>query len=158
MCSFNVGRLQRVALREVWNHEAQDFIQWLQNNIEVLNESLELNLLGANRERSAGDFSVDLVAEDEDGGTVIIENQLEKSFWAWKFRALPYLTHPLFAMLDSPNHTENSANPASLQSPLACSQPTVCSKTVVVPCSKRIISKQNGSDRLICNPLKRGVE
>jgi hypothetical protein len=38
-----------------------------------------VNLLGAIRERSAGDFGVDLVAKDEHGGTVIIENQLEKS-------------------------------------------------------------------------------
>jgi hypothetical protein len=68
-----------VALREVWKHEAQDFTQWLQNNIDILNESLDLNLTGAERERPAGDFSVDLVAEDEDGGTVVIENQLEKS-------------------------------------------------------------------------------
>jgi hypothetical protein len=75
----NVGRLQRVALREVWKHEALDFTQWLQNNIEVLNESLDLNLQGAARERAAGDFSVDLVAEDGNGGTVVIENQLEKS-------------------------------------------------------------------------------
>lgn len=75
----SIGRLQRVPLREVWKHEAQDFTQWLQNNIEVLNETIDLNLTGANRERAAGDFSVDLVAEDEDGGTVVIENQLEKS-------------------------------------------------------------------------------
>jgi hypothetical protein len=27
-----------VALREVWKHEAQDFTQWLQNNIDVLND------------------------------------------------------------------------------------------------------------------------
>jgi len=27
---------------------------------------------------SAGDFSVDLVAENDDGGTVIIDNQLEE--------------------------------------------------------------------------------
>ena len=92
MCSLNVGRLQRVALREVWKHEAQDFTQWLQNNIEVLNESLDLNLLGANRERSAGDFSVDLVAEDEDGGTVVIENQLEKSNHDHLGKIITYLT------------------------------------------------------------------
>jgi hypothetical protein len=28
----SIGRLQRVALREVWKHEAADFTQWLQNN------------------------------------------------------------------------------------------------------------------------------
>jgi hypothetical protein len=92
MSSSNVGRLQRVALREVWKHEAQDFTQWLQNNIDVLNESLDLNLVGANRERSAGDFSVDLVAEDEGGGTIIIENQLEKSNHDHLGKLITYLT------------------------------------------------------------------
>lgn len=77
--NLNIGRLQRVALREVWKHEAQDFTQWLGTNIDVLNEALDLNLLSADRERAAGDFSVDLVAEDQGGGTVVIENQLEKS-------------------------------------------------------------------------------
>jgi len=46
--SSNIGRLQRVALREVWKHEALDFTQWLQNNIDILNESLDLNLTGPN--------------------------------------------------------------------------------------------------------------
>src|SRR5690349_5541424 len=90
--SSNIGRLQRVALREVWKHEALDFTQWLQNNIEVLNETLDLNLTGADRERAAGDFSVDLVAEDEDGGTVVIENQLEKSNHDHLGKLITYLT------------------------------------------------------------------
>jgi len=36
-------------------------------------------LQDAKREQAAGDFSVDLVAEDAAGNTVVIENQLEKS-------------------------------------------------------------------------------
>jgi Domain of unknown function (DUF4268) len=90
--SSSIGRLQRVALREVWKHEAQDFTQWLQNNIDVLNESLDLNLTGAVRERPAGDFSVDLVAEDEDGGTVVIENQLERSNHDHLGKLITYVT------------------------------------------------------------------
>ena len=90
--SSSIGRLQRVALREVWKHEAQDFTQWLQNNIEVLNETLDLSLSDADRERAAGDFSVDLVAEDEDGGTVVIENQLEKSNHDHLGKLITYLT------------------------------------------------------------------
>jgi hypothetical protein len=74
-----VGRLERVPLREVWKHEAYDFTQWLQQNIDVLNEVTGLGLGGVEREQSAGAFSIDLVAEDESGGKVIIENQLEKS-------------------------------------------------------------------------------
>jgi hypothetical protein len=74
-----IGKLQRVPLREVWKHEAYDFTQWLQENLDVLNEVLDLSLTSAEREQSAGTFSVDLVAEDEARGTVVIENQLEKS-------------------------------------------------------------------------------
>jgi len=74
-----IGKLERVALREVWKHEATDFTQWLQENIYVLNDALDLNLVNVDRERDTGDFSIDLVAEDSGGGTVIIENQLEKS-------------------------------------------------------------------------------
>ena len=40
---------------------------------------LDFNLASAEREKTAGAFSVDLVGEDENGHTVIIENQLEKS-------------------------------------------------------------------------------
>ncbi len=42
---MNIGKLERVALREVWKHEAYDFTQWLENNIDVLNEALDLNLV-----------------------------------------------------------------------------------------------------------------
>ena len=74
-----IGKLQRVPLREVWKHEAYNFTRWLQDNLEVLNDVLGISLSNAEREQSAGDFSVDLVAEDHSGNTVIIENQLEKS-------------------------------------------------------------------------------
>lgn len=74
-----IGKIQRVALREVWKHEALDFTQWLQDNIDVLNEVLDFNLSSPEREQSAGSFNVDLVAEDDSGNPVIIENQLEKS-------------------------------------------------------------------------------
>jgi hypothetical protein len=74
-----IGKLKRVPLREVWKHEAYDFTQWRQENIDVLNDALDLSLVNVDREHTAGSFSIDLVAEDEGGGTVIIENQLEKS-------------------------------------------------------------------------------
>ncbi len=48
-------------------------------NIDILNTALDLNLVNVDREQAAGSFSIDLVAEDEGGGTVIIENQLEES-------------------------------------------------------------------------------
>lgn len=74
-----IGKLQRVSLREVWKHEALNFTTWLQENMDVVNDALNLSLSSAEREQAAGDFSVDLVAEDESGNPVVIENQLEKS-------------------------------------------------------------------------------
>jgi hypothetical protein len=76
---MKVGELRRVALREVWAHEAHDFTLWLQNNLDVLNDQLGLELISADREQAAGTFSVDLVAEDSFGNAIIIENQLEKT-------------------------------------------------------------------------------
>lgn len=76
---MNIGKIERVPLREIWKHEAHDFTTWLQDNIDVLNDVLDLNLHNAEREQAAGAFSVDIVAEDNNGDTVVIENQLEKS-------------------------------------------------------------------------------
>lgn len=88
----SIGRLQRVPLREVWRHEAYDFTKWLEENIDVLNIALDLNLVNVEREQAAGSFSIDLVAEDEGGGTVIIENQLEKSNHDHLGKVITYLT------------------------------------------------------------------
>lgn len=92
MKTTNIGKLQRVPLREVWKHEAYDFTQWLQENIDVLSNVLDLNLVNVDREQAAGSFSIDLVAEDEGGGTVIIENQLEKSNHDHLGKLITYLT------------------------------------------------------------------
>lgn len=86
-----IGKLQRVSLRDVWKHEALDFTKWLQDNIDVLNEVIDLNLSNPESEQSAGAFSVDLVAEDESGNPVIIENQLEKSNHDHLGKILTYL-------------------------------------------------------------------
>ena len=55
-----IGKLKRIPLREVWKNEAIDFTPWLQENIDVLNEILDLFLSNPEREQSAGTFSVDL--------------------------------------------------------------------------------------------------
>lgn len=87
-----IGKLERVSLRDVWKHEAYDFTQWLQNNIDILNSVLNITLVNAERERSAGDFNVDLVAEDEGGGAIVIENQLERSNHDHLGKLITYLT------------------------------------------------------------------
>lgn len=74
-----IQKISRIPLRTAFPHEARDFTRWLEENIDVLNDCLDISLSNAERERNAGDFSVDIVAEDESGAKVIIENQLEKS-------------------------------------------------------------------------------
>lgn len=87
-----IGKLERVPLRDVWKHEAYDFTRWLQDNIDVLGEVVDFSLSNAEPEQSAGVFSVDLVAEDESGNPVVIENQLEKSNHDHLGKLITYLT------------------------------------------------------------------
>src|SRR5215510_6625824 len=86
-----IGKIKRVPLRDVWRHEALEFTKWLQENIDVLNDVVGLSLSNAERERSAGDFNVDLVAEDAAGNPVVIENQLERSNHDHLGKLLTYL-------------------------------------------------------------------
>lgn len=88
-----IGKLKRVKLRDVWRHEAKDFTAWLEDNIEVLSESVDFNLSSVEREKSAGDFNVDLVGEDDSGSIVIIENQLDKSNHDHLGKVITYLSN-----------------------------------------------------------------
>lgn len=76
-----LGKLERISLRKAWAHEAGEFTPWLAqaDNLNLLAESLglnELELVGT--EHPVGDFKVDILCSDN-GGKVIIENQLEKT-------------------------------------------------------------------------------
>ena len=88
----NIGKLSRVPLREVWKHEAHDFTQWMEVNIDDVNTVLPFDIVNVDREQAAGSFSVDLVGEDTNGRTVIIENQLEKSNHDHLGKLITYLT------------------------------------------------------------------
>ncbi len=92
MAELTIGRLERVNLRTVWPHEASDFTPWLQDNLEVLNEVIDLDLVDAEREQAAGSFSVDLVAQDSSGNTVVVENQLGRSDHDHLGKVITYLT------------------------------------------------------------------
>jgi hypothetical protein len=87
-----IGKLERVDLRDVWKHEAQDFTVWLQENIDVLGDVIGMKLSNAEREQNAGSFNVDIIAEDLNGDTVVIENQLEKSDHDHLGKLVTYLT------------------------------------------------------------------
>ena len=87
-----IAKINRIKLREVWNHEALDLTTWMEANIDVISEAIDLDLTNVQREKPAGDFNVDLTAEDKDGNLVIIENQLEKSDHEHLGKLLTYLS------------------------------------------------------------------
>ena len=88
-----IAKIERVSLRDVWPHEAYDFTQWLEENIDVLSEAIDRNIVNAEREKKTeSTLSVDLVAVDEAGSSIIIENQLEKSDHDHLGKLITYLT------------------------------------------------------------------
>jgi RecB family endonuclease NucS len=90
--SGDIGTLQRLLVRDVFSHEAYDFTTWMERNPDALSNAVGIELADVKREHNAGDFSVDLFAEDEDGHRVIIENQLETTDHKHLGQVLIYLS------------------------------------------------------------------
>ncbi len=77
-----LGRLEKVDLREYWNSEPGDFTPWLaqEENIELLGNAIGLELEVEAQERNVGPFRADILCKNlEDGEWVLIENQLEQT-------------------------------------------------------------------------------
>lgn len=82
MTSKTLGRLERVELRDIWMSESSDFTPWLARaeNLEILGETLGIDLELEAQERPVGPFRADILCKDI--GTdhwVLIENQLERT-------------------------------------------------------------------------------
>ncbi|MCA9629313.1 MAG: DUF4268 domain-containing protein [Myxococcales bacterium] len=78
----DLGRLQRVELRDIWKTEAQDFTPWLagEENLALLGEALGLALELEAQEKEVGPFRADILCKDIDTDSwVLIENQLERT-------------------------------------------------------------------------------
>ncbi len=78
----NLGTLNRVDLRDFWKDEAREFTPWLskEENLNILANTLGLDLELVNTEVHVGNFNADILAHDiSDERKVIIENQLEKT-------------------------------------------------------------------------------
>lgn len=88
-----IAELESVPLREHWKKEESDFSTWLEQNIDILSDALGLGLSVVQREKSAGAFQADLVAEDDVGQLVVIENQPERTDHDHLGKLLTYLTN-----------------------------------------------------------------
>jgi hypothetical protein len=76
----NLGRLEKVDLRKVWEHEQRDFSDWLsrEENLALLSEELGIGIEAVGTEQNFGRFRIDILAKETNSGDyIIIENQLE---------------------------------------------------------------------------------
>lgn len=101
-----IGKVERVALRNVWNNEARDFTVWLAENLDAISEELDIPMTLVETEKSVGTFNVDVLAVDNYGNYVVIENQLEKTDHDHLGKVLTYTTN-----LDAKTAIWISSNP-----------------------------------------------
>jgi hypothetical protein len=74
----NLGRLETVKVTDVWENEPRGFTPWLAlpENLKLLSDIIGIDeLVDVKQEESVGKFRVDIVAREQDGATVIVENQ-----------------------------------------------------------------------------------
>lgn len=78
---MGIGKLKPVPIREIWPHESRDFTQWLAKNVNYLCDEIELDLsvLAVEKKLDDSRYTIDILAQDDDGRDVIIENQIEES-------------------------------------------------------------------------------
>ena len=78
---MQLGKIQKLAIRDQWKNEEYDFTPWLarEENIQLLGDEINLDLEVEGIEIAIGSYKADIVARDGNNRTVIIENQLEKT-------------------------------------------------------------------------------
>lgn len=93
MTNPNLGRLERVELRQAWPHEAHDFTPWLSrpDNLKLLSETVGIALEPEAQEKYVGPFRADIFCKDAaTDHWVVIENQLERTDHSHLGQALTY--------------------------------------------------------------------
>lgn len=70
------GKIKKLNIRDIWQHEAHNFTPWLAENLDKLSESVGMDLELVEQEASVGSFPLDILAKDlSTGHNIIIENQ-----------------------------------------------------------------------------------
>ena len=78
MTDVQLSRLEQIDLRKIWKSEPDHFTPWLSNNLDLLGDTLGIELELEEQEKGVGPYRADIVCKEE--GTdnwVLIENQLE---------------------------------------------------------------------------------
>jgi len=79
---MDLGKLEKVDLRSIWQTEASDFTPWLAEaeNISQLSETIGIELEVEGTEQDVGPFRADILCKDTiNGHWVLVENQLERT-------------------------------------------------------------------------------
>jgi hypothetical protein len=78
---IDLGTLERLDARQVWQNEAYDFTPWLRQHIHVLGQALGLEIdVDVQQEVAVGLFSADLLGTDlGSSASILIENQLAQT-------------------------------------------------------------------------------
>lgn len=82
MSGYNLGKLVKIELRDIWMSESSHFTPWLarEENLLTLGETLGLELELEAQERAVGPFRADILCKDiGTNAWVLIENQLERT-------------------------------------------------------------------------------
>lgn len=82
MSQYNLGKLVRIELRDIWTSESSHFTPWLarEENLLTLGETLGLELELEAQERAVGPFRADILCKDiGTNAWVLVENQLERT-------------------------------------------------------------------------------
>jgi hypothetical protein len=82
MASKPLGRLEKVDVRTIWDHEAHDFTPWLarEENLAQLGDAIGMEVELEGTEQDVGSFNADILCRDTvDDSRVLIENQLERT-------------------------------------------------------------------------------
>lgn len=77
---YQLWKLEKIDLRDIWKHEALDFTNWLaeEENLSLLSDEIGIAIELQETEASVWGFNVDILAlEEVTGKKIIIENQLE---------------------------------------------------------------------------------
>jgi len=95
MKKIDLGKIEQVDVREIWDKEDTDFTPWLaqEENIERLGLALGIDLIVEAEEKEVGPFRADILCKDEATDEwVLIENQLEKTDHKHLGQLLTYAT------------------------------------------------------------------
>ncbi|NNH46248.1 DUF4268 domain-containing protein [Rhizobium laguerreae] len=82
MTAYDLGKLVRIELRDIWMSESSHFTPWLarEENLLTLGETLGLDLELEAQETAVGPFRADILCKDiGTNAWVLIENQLERT-------------------------------------------------------------------------------